>query len=191
MLNLLIKDKNMKNAIILHAMGNSPADFWYPWLKSQLEQKGYEVWVPQLPDTASPRIDTWVPYIFEHGKFTPETILIGHSAGAAVSLSVLEALPTKISQAILIAGFCFYPGGDPIVKPAYNWEKINANTGEVFFINSDNDPYGHDDIDGRMMLEYLSKDGGIQIIMKGQGHMGTEEFNQPYKEFPLLLRLIK
>lgn len=181
----------MKNVIILHAMGNSPQDFWYPWLKTQLGQKAYEVWVPQLPNSDNPRIDTWVPYIFEHGKFTEETILIGHSAGAATCLAVLEELNLKISQAILVSSFCFYPGGDPIVKPSYNWERINANVGEMIFINSDNDPYGHDDVDGRMMLEFLNKDGGIQVVLKGQGHMGSEQFNQPYKEFPFLLRLIK
>lgn len=181
----------MKNVIILHAMDNSPTDHWYPWLKSQLEQKGYEVWTPQLSGDNNPQIDIWVPFIFKNGKFTEETVIIGHSAGAAVILSILEELKLKINQAILVAGFSFYPGGDGILKPAYDWEKIKSNVGEMIFINSDNDPFGHNDVRGRMMLEMLDMSGSIQIIMKGQGHMGTDEFNQPYKEFPLLLRLVK
>lgn len=181
----------MKNAIILHAMDDSPENHWYPWLKSQLGQKGYEVWVPQLPEADNPSIDVWVPYILKNGKFTEDTVIIGHSAGAAVILSLLEELKVKINQAILVAGFPFYPGGDPIVKPFYDWEKIKSNAGEMIFINSDNDPFGHNDVKGRIMLEMLNMDGGIQIIMKGQGHMGTDQFNQPYKGFPLLLRLIK
>lgn len=181
----------MKNAILLHAMSNTPNDFWYPWLKKELEQKGYEVWAPQLPEADNPSIKVWVPYIIGNGKFTEDTVLIGHSAGAAVMLSLLEELKVKINQAIMVAGFPFYPGGDPIVKEKYDWEKIKSNVSEMIFINSDNDPYGHDDEDGRMMLDMLNKDGGIQIIVKGQKHFGTEEFNQEYKEFPLLLRLIK
>lgn len=182
---------SVKNAIILHAMGDSPDAHWYPWLKSKLEQKGYEVWVPQLPDPDNPRIDSWVPFIINNGKFSESTVIIGHSAGAAVILSVLEELKVRIDQAILVAGFSFYPGGDAIVKPAYDWEKIKSNADEIIFINSDNDPYGHDDVDGRIMLEMLNKEDGIQVIVKGQGHMGTSEFNQSYREFPLLLRLIK
>lgn len=181
----------MKNAIILHAMDDSPINHWYPWLKSQLEQKGYEVLVPQLPEDNNPKIDIWVPFILKRGKFTKETVIIGHSAGAAVILSILEELKLKINQAILVAGFSFYPGGNGILKPAYDWEKIKSNVGEMIFINSDNDPFGHNDVRGRMMLEMLNMPGGIQIIMKGQGHMGADEFNQPYKEFPLLLRLVK
>ena len=181
----------MKNIIILHAMGGSPEDFWYPWLESQLKKKGYDVWVPLLPEADNPQIDIWVPYIIENGKFTEDTVVIGHSAGAAVILLVLEELKAKISQAVLVSGFSFYPGGDGILKPAYDWKKIKTNVGEMIFINSDNDPYGHNDVRGRMMLEMLDMPGSAQIIMKGQGHMGSKEFNQQYKEFPLLLRLIK
>ena len=96
-----------------------------------------------------------------------------------------------INQAILVAGFSFYPGGDGILKPADDWEKIKSSVEEIIFINSDNDPYGHDDIKGRMMLEMLNMDGGIQIIMKGQGHFCSNTFNHLYTEFPLLLRLVK
>ena len=181
----------MPNAIIFHGTNCTPNSYWFPSIKKSLEQSGYEVWVPQLPEADKPSIDVWVPYIIKNGKISEETVIVGHSAGAAVILSILEELKIKISQAILVAGFPFYPGGDPILKSAYNWEKIKSNVDEMIFVNSDNDPYGHDDVDGRIMLEMLDKEGGIQIIMKGQGHMGTSEFNQSYKEFPLLLRLIK
>jgi len=181
----------MRNAIILHAMEDSPNDHWYPWLKSQLEQKGYQVWCPQLPDTNNPKLTNWVPFIMSNGEFTSETVIIGHSAGASVILAILEELKIKINQTILVAGFSFYPGGDGILKPSYDWEKIKSNVEEMIIINSDNDPYGHDDVKGRIMLEMLNMDGSIQIIMKGQKHMCVDETDQKYKEFPLLLRLIK
>jgi uncharacterized protein len=181
----------MKNAIILHAMDDSPEHHWYPWLKSQMELKGYDVWAPQLPDDKNPQIDVWIPFILNGGKFTEETVIVGHSAGAAVILSLLEALTVRVNQAIMVAGFSFYPGGDGILKPAYSWEKIKSNVGEMIFINSDNDPYGHNDVRARIMLEMLNMPGSVQIIMKGQGHMTTDVNNQTYKEFPLLLRLVK
>ena len=33
--------------------------------------------------------------------------------------------------------------------------------------------------------------GGTLIIRHGEGHMGSNAMNQPYKEFPLLLKLIE
>lgn len=38
------------------------------------------------------------------------------------------------------------------------------------------------------MLDHL---GGMQIIKHGEGHMGSDKFKQPYKEFPLLIKLIQ
>ena len=76
---------------------------------------------------------------------------------------------------------------DDIIKKSYDWEKIKAHSEEFVFINSDNDPWGCDDIQGRRMLDKL---GGVQIVMKGEGHMGSVSRNQPYKEFPLLKKII-
>lgn len=59
----------MKNVIILHAMEDGPENHWYPWLKMELEKNGYDVWVPQLPDTANPQLEKWLPVILENGKY--------------------------------------------------------------------------------------------------------------------------
>lgn len=54
-------------------------------------------------------------------------------------------------------------------------------------LNSDNDPWGADDNQGKYIEERI---GGEFILMKGQGHMGSSSFNEPYYEFPFLLQLI-
>ncbi len=69
----------------------------------------------------------------------------------------------------------------------FSWKDIKGKGKELIFINSDNDPWTCDDTQGRIMLDHLD---GIQIILKGEGHMGSTFYNQPYKEFPLLVRLI-
>jgi hypothetical protein len=181
----------MKNAILLHGAGGSQNEFWIPWLKENLEKKGYEVWAPQLPDTNNPQLKNWLPFVLDGGKFNEETVIVGHSAGCPTILAVLEELKVKIKQAILVAGYS-HPtskdGATGVLKENYNWEKIKSNIEQIIFINSDNDPWGCDDVQGREMLDNI---GGIQIIMKGEGHMGSGSFNQPYKEFPLLLKLIE
>ena len=108
-----------------------------------------------------------------------------------MQLSVLENIHIQIKQAILVAGYARPKGVDKepekILQDSYDWEKIENNVKELIFINSDNDQWGCNDVEGRYMLDHL---GGKLIIMKGEGHMGSDTFKQPYKEFPFLLRLI-
>jgi len=181
---------NMKNAIIIHGAGGTPQDHWYPWLKTELERKGYIVQIPQLPKSEDPRISEWLPVLRKDTKFTKETIVVGHSAGAAILLPLLETLTVKIKQAILVSGYSYATGengGDGILKLNYDWAKIRGNVNEIIFVNSDNDPWGCTDLQGRRMLDLL---GGVQIVMKGQGHMGSNFNKQEYETFPFLSRLV-
>ena len=181
---------NMKNAIILHGSGETPNSFWIPYIKTDLERKGYEVSVPQLPDADFPVLSKWLPPILKDGKFSEETIIISHSAGCPLTLSVLENISIRIKQAILVAGFS-QPLPDnttiDILQDSYNWQKIKNNVQDIIFINSNNDPWGCDDKQGRIMFDNL---GGTLIIRDGEGHMGSNKFNQPYREFPLLAKLV-
>lgn len=88
----------MKNAIILHGTGCNPDSFWQPSIKKFLENLGYEVWVPALPDTDTPDLKKWLPVVMKDGKFTEETVLIGHSAGTPFILSILENIDVTIDR---------------------------------------------------------------------------------------------
>ncbi|MFH0711232.1 MAG: alpha/beta fold hydrolase, partial [Candidatus Aenigmatarchaeota archaeon] len=179
---------DMKNAIILHGTGGNPNTFWYPYLKRELEKRGFEVWVPQLPN--SDNLKEVLEFVMKNGNFTEETVVIGHSAGCPLVLSVLENIKIKVKKAILVAGFTTplpNDAGNPLLQKKYDWEKIKQNAKEMVFINSDDDPWKHDDKQGRMMFDKL---GGTLIILHGQGHMGSDTFKQSYKEFPLLVKLV-
>lgn len=177
----------MTKILILHGMGSSPDNYWHPWIKKELTEKGYTVSAPQLPNTDEAKLSEWLPFILENENIDEDTILISHSAGGPLILSILENLDFKIKQAILVSGFVDYPK-TPTLQDSYNWEKIKKNCNEFIFINSDNDPWGCDDKQGRKMFDKL---GGTLIIKQGEGHMGSNHFGQPYKEFPFLLKLIK
>ena len=74
-----------------------------------------------------------------------------------------------------------------ILQKKYDWEKIKAHCQEFIFINSDNDPWGADDKQGKEMWEKL---GGRLVLWQGEGHMGSMKYNQPYLEFPFLVSLV-
>lgn len=88
----------MKNAVILHGSSCTPNSFWYPWLKKELQKHGYNVWLPQLPKPEAPDLKIQLPFVMGGVKFNQETILIGHSAGCPLLLSVLENLKIKIKK---------------------------------------------------------------------------------------------
>jgi predicted alpha/beta hydrolase family esterase len=117
--------------------------------------------------------------------------LIGHSAGNPLILSILDHINVKIKGVVQVAGFSenlTKVDKDLILQSSYNWEKMKNNVENLFFINSDNDPWGCDDVQGRKMFDKL---GGNLLIRHGEGHMGSDTFNQPYKKFPLLLKIIE
>lgn len=47
----------MKRAIFIHGWGGFPEEGWRPWLQQKLEQSGWQVINPAMPDTGTPTQD--------------------------------------------------------------------------------------------------------------------------------------
>jgi predicted alpha/beta hydrolase family esterase len=95
----------MNNAIIFHGTECKPSDFWYVWLKQQLETAGYKVELPYYPDLNRVPIKDFLPKIVRNHSLDNKTVLIGHSAGVPLILSMLEQSSQKIALAVMVAGF--------------------------------------------------------------------------------------
>lgn len=54
-----------KRVFIIHGWDGYPEEAWFPWLKSQLEQAGFTVEVPAMPQPDEPTIEAWVPKLAE------------------------------------------------------------------------------------------------------------------------------
>ena len=174
----------MRRAIIFHGTGGNPGVVWYPWLAARLAERAYDVEVPHYPGLNVDPVAELLPQVLKAHTFDEQTVLVGHSGGAALLLALLEHV--RVSQAILVAGYCTQPNDsdEPVLQQSYDWDAIRANAGELYLINSRRDPYGCDEHQGRAMFERL---GGTQIV-RDDGHFG--DYDQPYPEFPLLDRLI-
>jgi len=178
-----------KKVIIFHGTDCKPSDYWYSWLGEQLKNRGYKVEIPSYPNINHETINTFLPRVLGNHTFDENTVIVGHSAGGPLILSILENIDVVIPQAILVAGFSYrLPGeeSDPVLQKSYNWERIKQHIQDIIFINSVNDPWGCDEKQGRFMFDKL---GGTQII-RNDGHFGSTTYNQPYKEFPLIESLI-
>lgn len=96
----------MKRAFIFHGWDGTPTGSFKPWLKSKLEELGYEVVVPVLPHAKTPRKEEWLQTI-QHVVGIPdeETVLVGHSLGGLAVLLYLSSLPdsARCKKVILVA----------------------------------------------------------------------------------------
>jgi predicted alpha/beta hydrolase family esterase len=184
----------MKNALILHGTDGHSKENWFDWLRVELENKRWKVWVPNLPHADKPNIDRYNEFIFadKEWKFTEETVLIGHSSGAVAILGLLQALPenVQVDTCYLVGAFRNDLKWDALkelfVKP-FNYDSIKKKAKRFVFIHSDNDPYcplEH--------AEFLAeKLDGQLIVKKGQKHFSIGSYGEEYAKFPFLLELIE
>lgn len=144
-----------KRVFIVHGWDGYPEEGWFPWLKKKLEEKVFEVIVPQLPQANEPRINNWVPALAAAvGEADAQTYFVGHSMGCQTIARYLESLPdgVKIGGAVFVAGFFKRLADlevDDIVRDvAREWltapldlEKVKSHLTKSVAIFSDDDPY--------------------------------------------------
>ncbi|MDB5164435.1 MAG: putative Alpha/beta fold family hydrolase [Candidatus Saccharibacteria bacterium] len=183
-----------KEAWLLHGTGGSNTDyFWFEDTKKYLEERGYSIWWPLLPHTDKPNLIETRNFIeADMPSLNAETVIVAHSSACPVVLHLLQYFMIQIKQVVLVSGF--YQSIDDegfsqlmLQDKEYDWDAIKAAAKEIILINSDNDPWGCDDVQARPVAEKL---GAKFILAEGQGHMGSGSFNQAYREFPLLKGLL-
>lgn len=175
-----------RRAIIFHGTGGHPDDVWYPWLAERLTARGFAVERPHLPGLNVEPLATFLPRVLDAHAFDAETVLVGHSGGAALLLALLEHLDAPVAQTVLVAGYATPPDDseEPVLQASYDADRIRAHAGELVFVNSVRDPYGCDAEQGRAMRDRF----GGTLVVRDDGHFGDGD--QPYPQFPLLERLV-
>ncbi len=172
----------MKRVIIVHGWGGHPGEGWFPWLKKELEKKGIEVLIPQLPDAEEPRIEKWVPALSGAvGIPDEETYFVGHSMGCQTIARYLETLPEgqKVGGAVFVAGFFKRLTGleDEEQETWKLWlaspvdlEKAKSHLPKSVAIFSDDDPF----VPLENVDDFRDKLGSEIIIVPKAGHFNDE-----------------
>ncbi len=143
----------MKTAIIVHGWAYNPKMSWYPYVKKELEAKGFHVEAPEMPNPLEPKINEWVNKLREIiPSPNKETYFIGHSIGCQTILRYLQDLPekTKVGKIVFVAPWFHLqdlegPEAEKIAKPwletPMDFDKINKHITEITAIFSDNDQW--------------------------------------------------
>ena len=161
-----------KKVVIIHCWDGTPDYCWYPWLKKNLELKGFFVKVPTMPETGLPKQKLWVQKMEKViGQPSSNLILVGHSIGCITILRYLESLKEgqSIAGAVLIAGFISDLGFKELknyFETPLNLEKVKSHCSKFVAIYSDNDPY----VDLKYGYEFKEKLGAKLIVKSKKGH---------------------
>jgi len=96
-----------KKALILHVWYSKPESNWYSWLKEKLEEKGYEVYLPEIPTMKDdyPDMSKQLTFIENLLKINKETAIIGHSLSCLLAMRLAEKY--SYQKMILVAEWDF------------------------------------------------------------------------------------
>lgn len=183
----------MKRVFIVHGWGGNPEEGWFPWLKRELEAKGYEVHVPQLPEADKPRIQNWVPKLAEVVSTPDEnTYFVGHSMGCQTIARYLETLPdgVQVGGVVFVAGFFKrltalskedIPIADAWFTASIDFVKIRTHIPNSVALFSDDDPYVPLDNQD----DFRDKLGSDIVTVSDMGHFSG---NTGTTELPIVLQ---
>jgi hypothetical protein len=177
-------------AFIIHGYLGYPTEAWLPWLKTMLEKRGYQVWLPAMPHPDRPAIPEWIDFIGKLvGSPDSKTVMIAHSLGCEAVLHYLETLgegAKSVGRTVLVASR--FPAGmspeeadkiiegDAILKPwlvaRVDPKSVRFAAGKCTVILSDNDPY----IPIEEARASFQENFAAEIIVEhGKGHFNEDD----------------
>ena len=182
---------------IIHRWGGNPNADWYPWLSNALESRGFEVFVPGMPNPDKPTIEEWVSAISNTvGKVDENTYFVGHSIGCQAILRFMEKAMGTAGGLLLVAPWLHlkkaaYESEEdrriarPWIEKPIDFGKIKAR--EIRVIMATGDPYVPIE-DSKIFEEML---GAIVNIMPIDTHFteqdGYTELHVTLNEFMKML----
>lgn len=184
------------NILIFHGTEGYPEENWFPWLKSKLEARGQQVFVPQFPSPpiVPAKISEWFAALKNYEQYINEdTILIGHSLGGLFALRILEKLNQPIRAAIFtgtpigIKPITYYDRDSSFSGFSFDWLNIKSKAKNFIVFQSDNDPYV-----SLANGQELAKELGVELSFIPQaGHFnkaaGYTKFEELLKKLEPLL----
>jgi hypothetical protein len=187
----------LKRVFIIHGWDGCPEEGWFPWLKRELEANDFTVYIPQMPNSAEPRIAPWVAEISKAvGKLDSSTYFVGHSLGCQAIARYLEQDRTDavIGGAVFVAGFfsrLTNIGNNDLEKNVVkewletplDFRKARRHLNKSVAIFSDDDPFVPMD----NQREFITEFGSDIIIENGAQHFSG---NTGTLELPIVKDLI-
>lgn len=171
-----------KRAFIVHGWSGNPQEGWFPWLKEELEKKGFDVSIPAMPHPDEPVIADWVSHLAsEVGLPDSDTYFIGHSVGCQTILRYLETLDTIVGGTVCVAGWFTLSDletdeekiiGKPWLQTPIDFEKVKQVCPRITALFSDDDEVVPLQANRPAFQEKL---GANIVVETGKGHFSGSD----------------
>lgn len=181
------------NVLIVHGSYGKPFENWFPWMEKKLEEKEISCLIPTFPTPAHQNYSAWselLDYYVEKGFISDQTVVIGHSCGAAFIAKYFNEHDIKIKALITISGYNHFYSGDHMDDlngsfyfDADSTATVKANAPVRISYYSDNDPF----IPVQKLTELASVIGAEPVLVCGAGHFNA---SAGYVTFEALLERI-
>lgn len=125
--------------------GNVHTSNWYGWLYKKLQQRpGVTAILQNMPDPLYAREKVWIPFMKQELGCGPDTIVVGHSSGAAAAMRLAEA--DKLAGIVLVSAYSSDLGdeleaGSGYFNRPWDWQAIKHNAGFIVQFGSEDDPF--------------------------------------------------
>lgn len=142
----------MKKIYIVHCWDGFKDDGWYPWLDKELSNTEIKVSRFNMPDTAHPKIDSWVQELDKQvSELDEDTYFVGHSIGCQTIMRYLETKDVKSIGGILfvapwlelkeeaISDEDSFNTATPWLNTPIDFDKVKKFTDRITCIFSDDD----------------------------------------------------
>lgn len=189
----------MSSVTLVHRWDGSPKSDWYPWLRTALKNKGFNVVVIKMPNPGKPIINEWVAKLEKTiKKYYEENYLIGHSIGCQTIMRYLEKLPEnyKFKGIILVApwlkldikmlekeGQGVKEIAMPWIETPINLHKVKKHSDNFTILYSTSDPY----VSSRDLL--ILKEG-LDASFVNVGDLGHFTEDDGIKKLPEIMHSI-
>ena len=150
-----------QKVLMIHGFEGSAELNFFPYIKNELEARGFEVFAPTMTTSHHPDVEKWMeelmPYMDQLGA---DDVVLGHSIGSKAALHLVERAGKKIKNLFLVASrvaaigerdwaaFKKEWGGNPDVEALrkfwevpMNLQRVNELAENVQLVWSDDDEW--------------------------------------------------
>ena len=170
----------MKTAFIIHGFNGDTTYTFGPYLKVELEKRGYNVIMPNFPIRSEATYLGWSSILNNYKKlFDSDTIIVCHSIGNPFIVRYISENKLKAKLYISVAGFCklfIVPDRDDLTNAFIDFKvsenDINyciKNITHRYSLYSDNDHV----IPFNILEDFIKELNSIPVFISGVGHMGN------------------
>lgn len=174
----------MNKIYVVHCWEGTKDDGWYPWLDKKISDNENKVFRFNMPDTANPKIDSWVSELDKQvNQLDEHTFFVGHSIGCQTIMRYLEMKDTKKIGGILFVAPWLdllpeavsdeesYNTAIPWLSTPINFKKIKSIAPKITCIFSDDDYF----VSLAQEKKFKELLGAKTLIVKEKGHISAED----------------